>query len=203
MASERMPEPIRPAATVILWRDGSAGPSVLMGQRGAGAVFMPSKFVFPGGSADPADAAAGADGLLAGRCRRRLGLHSQGIAPGTLAAAARRELAEEAGLRLAAPGSLRFIFRAITPPGRTRRFDARFFLSPASALDGDPDDLSGASGELSALTWVPLAAARTLDLPFVTEVALAEVGALLRGEDDAGVPFFDNGGARPVFRRLV
>ena len=51
--SPPMPEPgstdrIRAAATVILWRRGAAGPEVLMGQRGAGAVFMPSKYVFPG-----------------------------------------------------------------------------------------------------------------------------------------------------------
>ena len=45
-------EPIRPAATVILWRDGAQGREILMGQRGAGAVFMPSKYVFPGGGVD-------------------------------------------------------------------------------------------------------------------------------------------------------
>jgi 8-oxo-dGTP pyrophosphatase MutT (NUDIX family) len=198
-----MTEPIRPAATVILWRDGAEGPRVLMGQRGPGAVFMPSKFVFPGGSVDPEDQAEGAGALLSGLCRRRLELASAGPAPDVLASAARRELAEETGLRVTAPLALRFVFRAITPPGRTRRFDARFFLAPVTALDGDPDDLSRASGELTSLTWVPLAGVRSLDLPFVTEVALAEVGALFRGDVDAGVPFFDNGGERPVFRRLV
>jgi len=40
---------LRDAATVIvLRRDLPAGPSVLMGMRGAGAAFMPSKYVFPG-----------------------------------------------------------------------------------------------------------------------------------------------------------
>ncbi|MBM3616892.1 MAG: DNA mismatch repair protein MutT, partial [Alphaproteobacteria bacterium] len=29
------PEPIRPAATVILWRKAGAGHEILMGQRGA------------------------------------------------------------------------------------------------------------------------------------------------------------------------
>jgi hypothetical protein len=50
MASARIrmtDEPIRPAATVVLWRESSDGPQVLMGQRGEGAVFMPSKFVMP------------------------------------------------------------------------------------------------------------------------------------------------------------
>lgn len=202
MASGRMSEAIRPAATVILWRDGPEGPRVLMGQRGASAVFMPSKFVFPGGAVDTEDDASGANILLGEICRRRLRLHAEGPAPEVLAATARRELAEETGLELGAERSLRFVFRAITPPGRTRRFDARFFLAPHTALTGDPDDLTRASGELTALTWVPLSETRTLDLPFVTEVALAEVGALLRGDADAGVPFFDNGGDRPVFRRL-
>ncbi len=199
-----MAEAIRAAATVILWRDGAEGPRILMGQRGASAVFMPSKFVFPGGGVDAADLAVPeAADLLPAACGHRLTLASDGPAPSALAAAARRELSEETGLSLVAPGSLRFIFRAVTPPGRTRRFDARFFLTPATALAGDPDDLSRASGELSALTWVPLAATRDLDLPFVTEVALAEVRALLDGHPEAGVPFFDNSGDRPVFRRLI
>lgn len=198
-----MTEAIRPAATVILWRDGPEGPRILMGQRGEGAVFMPSKFVFPGGSVDPGDSAEGVGTLLSDICRRRLTLFSPGPEPEALAAAARRELAEEAGLTLTGAAPLRFVFRAITPPGRSRRFDARFFLAPATTLEGDPDDLSGASGELSMLTWVPLIEARGLDLPFVTEVVLAEVGALLRGVPDSGVPFFDNSGDRPAFRRLV
>jgi 8-oxo-dGTP pyrophosphatase MutT (NUDIX family) len=217
-------EPIRDAATVILWREGADGPEVLMGQRGAGAVFMPSKFVFPGGRVDPADDRVPL--VLAAVQGERLGLDS-GIAPAALAAAAIRELWEEAGLALAVPaawdapadvgedwgrmaarglrpaaGAMRFVFRAVTPPGRTRRFDARFFLAPASAVAGDAADLSGASGELAHLSWLPLPQARRLDLPFVTEIVLAEVANLLAGGDQPGVPFFDNRGARPVFRRL-
>ncbi|HRK43803.1 MAG TPA: DNA mismatch repair protein MutT, partial [Gemmobacter sp.] len=47
--------PIRDAATLILSRQGPDGPEVLMGQRGAGAAFMPSKYVFPGGAVDAGD----------------------------------------------------------------------------------------------------------------------------------------------------
>lgn len=199
-------EAIRPAATVVLWREGPSGPEVLMGQRGAGAVFMPSKYVFPGGGVDAGDALAPADHALPALCAARLAQSVPADAPtaGALAAAALRELAEETGLTLAAPdGALRFIFRAITPPGRSRRFDARFFLVPADRIAGDAEDFAAASDELSHLHWIGTGAARALDLPFVTEVVLAEVAALLAGHPDQGVPFFDNSGDRPVFRRLV
>jgi 8-oxo-dGTP pyrophosphatase MutT (NUDIX family) len=178
-----------------------------MGQRGAGAVFMPSKFVFPGGGVDPADHATPRAGYLDETCSRRLGLFAPDGAPepDVVVAAALRELTEETGLVVPAPskGALQFVFRAITPPGRTRRFDARFLLADAAALPGDQEDLSAASGELSHLRWLALPEARALDLPFITEVVLAEVAALFAGHDQPGVPFFDNSGATPRFRRIV
>jgi 8-oxo-dGTP pyrophosphatase MutT (NUDIX family) len=202
-----MSDAIRPAATVILGRVGSQGPEVLMGQRGAGAVFMPSKFVFPGGGVDPADHADPRTGYLSDTCARRLGLYAppEAPAPDVVVAAALRELTEETGLAVPAPatGALRFVFRAITPPGRTRRFDARFLLADAAALPGDQEDLSAASGELSHLRWLALPEARALDLPFITEVVLAEVAALFAGHDQPGVPFFDNSDNTPRFRRIV
>ena len=199
-----MSEEIRPAATVILWRETPAGREALMGQRGARAVFMPSKFVFPGGSVDAQDAGGPLQpGWISDECAARLA--GGDTAPATLIAAARRELHEEAGLTLV-PGpaaTLRFVFRAITPPGRTRRFDARFFLADAVHAQGDATGFSGASDELSHLQWIGLDAARALDLPFVTEVVLAEVTALLAGIPQQGVPFFDNSGPIPTFRRLT
>ena len=213
-------EIIRPAASVVLWREFAGAPQVLMGQRGTKAAFMPAKYVFPGGSVDAGDSACGAcaqaglagtacDGWqdwLGADCQRRLGLANpdKGACPGALAQAARRELAEETGLHLQ-PGALplRFIFRAITPPGRSRRFDARFFLAPLDACTGDAQTFRGASDELSHLHWIAVEAARALDLPFITEVVLAEVGAVLAGHIQPGVPFFDNSGQTPRFRRLV
>jgi len=206
---ERMTDqPIRPAATTVLLRHTAAGPQVLMGQRGAGAAFMPSKYVFPGGGVDPADHAALPPGLLDDACTARLMQHIPDPAPSpaALATAALRELVEETGLTLApspsATPALRFIFRAITPPGRSRRFDARFFLIDAGHIAGDPDDFSAASDELSHLHWIGTGEARALDLPFITEVVLAEVAALAAGHPDQGVPFFDNSGPVPTFRRL-
>ncbi len=220
--------PIRDAATLILSRSGPDGPEVLMGQRGAGAAFMPSKYVFPGGAVDAGDAGVPLARALPGPCAARL---SQApLAPATLAAAAIRELFEETGLALGRPGAwpaawpaavpegwhgfaargllpdagaLRLVFRAITPPGRSRRFDARFFLADANAIAGDPEDFSGAEDELSHLHWVSLKSVRALDLPFITEVVLSEVALILAGGEQPGVPFFDNSGPRPTFRRLA
>jgi 8-oxo-dGTP pyrophosphatase MutT (NUDIX family) len=215
--------PIRPAASIILTRSRGGSPEVLMGQRGAGAVFMPSKYVFPGGAVDAGDAEVPLAAPLAD--------HSAALLAGSvpsahaLAVAAIRELFEETGLTLGRPGTwplppegwqgfaarglvpdasgLRLIFRAITPPGRPRRFDARFFLADAGSLACDPDDFSAAADELSHLHWIALAEVRRLDLPFITEVVLAEVAALLAGQPQPGVPFFDNSGVRPTFRRLT
>ena len=194
--------PIRPAATVILWRKGAGGFEVLMGQRGAAAVFMPSKYVFPGGAVDAGD--TGVSERLSAECRARLGAQCPEGAPGpdTLVAAALRELHEETGLVPARDAKFRFVFRAITPPGRTRRFDARFFLVSAKGVQGDAEAFSDATDELSHLHWIGLAEARALDLPFITEVVLAEVTALLAGGTQPGVPFFDNSGPVPTFRRL-
>ena len=213
--------PIRDAATVVVLREGAEGAEVLMGQRGAQAAFMPSKFVFPGGALDPGDAAIPLAMPVAPPCADRLGVQAT-----ALAAAAIRELWEETGLALGRPGDwpgtvppdwagfaarglvpdplgLRYIFRAITPPGRPRRFDARFFLVGAARIHGPADDFSAACEELSHLQWIPLARTRSFDLPFITEVVLAEVAALAAGEPMESVPFFDNSGDAPLFRRIV
>jgi len=195
-------EPIRPAASVVLIRrDGSD--RVLMGQRGAGAVFMPSKYVFPGGRVDSGDHAASV--TLSQDCQTRLGQHllPNAPTPAALVACVRRELAEETSLTLPPSAPLRFIFRAITPAGSPRRFDARFFLAESSHIEGPLDDFSQAEDELNHLHWVSLEQTRSLDLPFITEIVLAELRALLAGHDQPGVPFFDNSGPVPTFRRII
>ena len=221
MSATEAPPPVRDAATVVVLRPGADGPRVLMGQRGAKAAFMPSKFVFPGGAVDTGDAAIPLAEPLAPGCLSRLGPRGP-----VFAAAAIRELWEETGLALGRPGTwpsavppdwagfaarglvpsaggLSFVFRAITPPGRPRRFDARFFLVDAGRLVGDPEDFSAACEELAHLQWVPLETARSLDLPFITEVVLAEVAAIAAGEPMESVPFFDNSGPAPVFSRIA
>ncbi len=116
-----------------------------------------------------------------------------------LALAAVRETFEETGLILgrAAPAAsvagpwreyrqagalpdlsvLSYVARAITPPGRSRRFDARFFMAPVEALR-DPDRIEG-SGELDEIAWIALDEAQGLDLPAITRFVLGEVAERL------------------------
>ncbi len=195
-----------------------------MGQRGARAAFMPNKFVFPGGAVDADDADVALAPPIGEPCASRL--TNDAVAPAALAAAAIRELWEEAGLVLGTPGgwdrpvpadwqgfaatghlpnarALHFVFRAITPPSRPRRFDARFFLADAAALAGDLDDFSAASDELSHLQWIALDQARDFNLPFITEVVLAEVAAQLPHiGPPQSVPFFNNSDENSLFERL-
>ncbi len=203
---------------MVLVRRDEVGVRVLMGQRGTAAVFMPDKFVFPGGAVDEGDAGAWGAVPLAAGTARRLGADA-GLA-GALAVAAIRELWEETGLRLGRAGAasgagwpgfglvprteaLRLVFRAITPPGRSRRFDARFFMAEAVDIDGSPDDFRFASDELRLLQWIDLEAARRLPLPFVTEVVLSEVAAVLADPDpERPVPFFEHDAEGSHFRLL-
>ncbi|RMH40361.1 MAG: NUDIX hydrolase [Alphaproteobacteria bacterium] len=222
--------PIRDAATVVIVRDAATDPRVLVGQRGKGAAFMPSKFVFPGGAVDAADAAIRLAEPPSAATLAALGQEAA-IDPTAVLAAAVREVWEETGLAFARPdpsaradaasaasaswarflgaglrpsaAGFTFFFRAITPPGRPRRFDARFFLVDADRALGDLDDFSGAEDELANLHWVRLDEMRRLDVPFITEVALAEVAARLGGAAPSGVPFFDNSGTPPRFLRLA
>ncbi len=173
--------PIRDAASLIVVRDGAR---VLMGYRGAGAVFLPSVRVFPGGAVDAADRDAPV--TLSADCRRRLGPMA-----GALAACALRETVEETGLILRPGARLTHICRAITPPGETRRYDARFFLADAADILGDPDDLSGANGELTGLAWVPLLPPPP-GMHEITAIILAEAVGRLLGQTAAGLRFLDH-----------
>lgn len=221
---------IREAATVIVVRDAATEPRILMGQRGSKAAFMPNKFVFPGGAVDPQDYDVSLTGALPTLCQTRLGEDLRSETPkdiaNPLAAAAIRELWEETGLILGskaewtteAPSEwqsyaqkgfhpsgdrMKFVFRAITPPGRPRRFDARFFLVDANDISGDLDDFSRASDELSHLQWIALKDARSFDLPFITEVVLAEIeGQIPNLEAPESVPFFKNDDEAGWFKRL-
>ena len=97
----------REAASLILLRDGPDGPEVLLVQRNPEQSFMGGAWVFPGGSLSEGDS----DELDA----------------------ARRELAEEAGVELANETELVRWSRWITPAQVKVRFDTHFFVARAPA----------------------------------------------------------------------
>ena len=94
--------PIRDAATVILLRQKKDSTYVLMGQRGNKAVFMPSKYVFPGGAVDEDDSKVKLFKSIDGKGIDLLHQYSKKKIAKELCVAAIRELWEEAGLRLCA-----------------------------------------------------------------------------------------------------
>ncbi len=204
-----MPRSLRPrdAATLVLLREAGGRPQVLMGRRANAHVFMPDKWVFPGGRLDRGDWHMGvaaelrpevAETVVAAPRRR---VASPARLARALALAAVRETFEETGLLLGRPAPARrrvpaswaafaatgalpdlsglaYLARAITPPGRTRRFDARFFLARAEALAShQPAD----SHELQEIRWFGLDEARGLDLPTVTRAVLDLVEAHAAG----------------------
>jgi 8-oxo-dGTP pyrophosphatase MutT (NUDIX family) len=98
-------------------------------------------------------------------------------------------------------GALHFIGRAITPPGRPRRFDARFFTMDASAIAHRIEGVTGPDAELVELVWMPLADAKALDMPAVTGVMMEELDARIADGfgHDLPVPFYSM--PRGRFRR--
>jgi len=90
--AQREPAPLRPAATVLLLRDGPQGLEVLMTRRSMTASFAPGAYVFPGGGIDAADAATHA------QASRRPGQSDLHL---TQAIAAIRESFEELGVLFA------------------------------------------------------------------------------------------------------
>jgi 8-oxo-dGTP pyrophosphatase MutT (NUDIX family) len=96
------PAPTRPAATIVLLRDGTDGLEVLLMRRNRNAGFVPGAYVFPGGRVDGTDATtdvlARLDGLSPEVAEERLAL--RGAEPPAIAyyLAALREAFEETGI---------------------------------------------------------------------------------------------------------
>ncbi|PZN96767.1 MAG: NUDIX hydrolase [Alphaproteobacteria bacterium] len=214
----RLPH-IRPrdAATLLVIRRDGPAPRVLMGRRVRGHAFMPDKWVFPGGRIHPSDFRVATASDLHPDVAAPLARTCALPRARALAATAIRETFEETGLIVGSPGSaatrsgewrdflatghlpdlapLRFVARAITPPARTRRFDARFFTVDADHLVSlDP---GAGSGELDEIAWFDWEAAAALDLPSITRAILTEVATREANTGDAGRPIpyhrFDHG----------
>ncbi|MFT8245446.1 NUDIX hydrolase [Roseomonas sp. BN140053] len=179
--------PVRPrdAASLLLWRRGPGGFSVLMGIRSARHRFMPGKLVFPGGRVDPADRRARVLSPLSDATRRALEHRASPSLAHGLAVAAVRELHEETGLVLGQPTAtggvlpalapLDYLCRAVTPTTMPVRFHARFLLAPAEAASGT---LAG-TGELEELDWYPVDEIPQNTLALITARVLEEFRAAM------------------------
>jgi 8-oxo-dGTP pyrophosphatase MutT (NUDIX family) len=196
----------RDAATLILVRMKGRTPEVLMGCRAAAHAFMPNRYVFPGGRVDKADAHVPVATSLDRHVKARLLKAATLTRAQALGVAAVRETFEETGLILGKPlkggapkkdygehwqgfldqgmapalDCLDLIARAVTPPGRPRRFNARFFMARASDATGE----IRASSEMGDIRWVKLDEARELPLPTITGLILGEIGRLVKEPPD-------------------
>jgi 8-oxo-dGTP pyrophosphatase MutT (NUDIX family) len=212
----------RDAATLILVDRSDGGARVLLGKRHAGHSFMPNKYVFPGGALDPADRRMSVAAPLDPRVEAKLMVETRRPSPAfarALALAAIRETFEETGLavglagcgaqsrapegawaRFAATGvlpaldRLDLVARAITPPGRSRRYDARFFVADASSIAFRAEDVVHDEAELVELVWTPFDEALRLDLPQITRAVLDDLAA-------ATLTGMDRARSRPFYRQ--
>jgi 8-oxo-dGTP pyrophosphatase MutT (NUDIX family) len=207
----------RDAATLILIDRSGPAPKVLLGRRHASHKFLPGRFVFPGGRVERDDARLPFATALHPEVEARLLKRVRNPSPAkarAFALAAIRETFEETGLMVGrrdgtrpaarAPtlfdeaqvypdlGSIQFIARAITPPRRPRRFDARFFAADASAIAHRVEGIVGPDSELVELVWLPIAEVERLEMPAITKVALQELEARSAAgfRYDLPVPFY-------------
>ncbi len=208
------------AATLILVDRSGAIPKVLVGKRHDKVVFMPGKFVFPGGRVDKDDHRVPCAAPITPELEANLAKGSPKTPASrakSLAIAAIREACEETGLCLGRkaegkvpklegnwkpfadagllpdPSSLFLIARAITPPGRVKRFDTRFFTADASAITHRVEGVIHADAELVELVWVELGSKPLADLHPMTRNVLNELDTRLATgplRHDAPVPFF-------------
>ena len=139
----------RPAATVVVLRNGARGPEVFMIRRHEASPFMPGAHVFPGGRLEDGE---------------------------TAAAAAIRELREETGIALSI-GALTPFARWRTPVNEPRRFDTLFFAArmPGDQVPvHDPRETTGCEW-LTPAVAVSRALRREILLPPPTWITLREI----------------------------
>ncbi|MEH6567996.1 MAG: NUDIX hydrolase [Halioglobus sp.] len=124
-------EPVYPAATVVLLRDGGDGLEALLVQRSQAVKHMGGMWVFPGGKVDDGDRP------------------DNGSDYETAINAAIRETNEEVGLAISA-GQLEYLSHWTTPEGAKKRFSTWFFL----AILNDDQEVQVDGGEISNHRWV-------------------------------------------------
>ena len=211
------------AATLIILDGEGQSARILMGRRHEKHKFMPGLFVFPGGRVDRGDGSIPSvdelDPIVERKIVSTLKQRPTRRRARALGLACLRETYEEAGLLLGEKqedpqipsnhpdwiafkelgvmpslSPLRLVARAITPPGRTRRFDAWFFATPASHIAHRLPEGTGPSGELQELHWLTIDDALKLELPVITVTVLKELQARLANDPElkpqSEMPFF-------------
>lgn len=216
----------RDAATLIIVDSTTGEPRVLMGRRHPSQVFLPDKFVFPGGRSESSDRTIPSVSELSQSDIAKLLYDMKGnpspVRARALALTALRETYEETGILIGdnhdqgdasdlpppvnrdpawrdffahgvrpALAPLTFLARAITPPGRPRRYDTRFFWVDAAriAKRATPKD-----DELRNLDWFTIDELRHLDIPNITRAVVEDLSEHLSAGADARshwpVPFY-------------
>ena len=208
------------ASSIVLMDRSGPEPRLLMGKRNPAAKFMPGFFVFPGGRTEKHDGDVPHAGSLSADDMRRLGQfvtrpsarRLRGLALGAI-----RETFEETGLQISVPATgpiapqadaswaaflangqlpnldgVMFIARAITPPGRPRRFDTRFFALDISGIADVSTVKPTPDSELVELRWVTLDEALNVESAEITQIILGELRRLIAVDfaPDAPRPFF-------------
>ena len=141
--------PLRPAATLLLARDGAEGVQLLLLRRSESLSFAAGHWVFPGGAIDRDDFSGVASALERSKeevdCDRPSGEF--------LAAqrAAVRETREEAGLELSAE-PLCYYAHWVAPPLMKKRFSTWFFLAPVTPATAD-NEVQVDGSEIDQAEW--------------------------------------------------
>lgn len=209
----------RDAATLVLVDRSGREPRVLVGRRHSGHAFMANKFVFPGGRIERSDARMASVGALDEDSERRLrfGVPAKYANKARmLALTALRETCEETGLLIGrkeksepiphcpaewAPfvaarvlpdlSALTFVARAVTPPGRARRFDTRFFIAGRERVAADLGDPTGPDAEFVEMKWLPVSEAKeSPDMPTISKTMLIEIERRLAAKRNVPVPYY-------------
>ena len=219
-------QPIFDAAVVVLVDTRNLHePKIFLGRRRADNVFLPDKWVFPGGRCEEADQIIQPMGSLSDADIEALAWQPassrQKVSAG-LGVTAVREVFEETGLIIGAAGhmsdpvpeswqtfaatgyrpsldGLKFLARAITPPARPRRYDTRFFIASAHAI---VHDAGRHDGEFTEQGWFTLTQCRALDIPNITRLILDDACTAIEHGDLStknGIPFYFQDGS--AFRR--
>ncbi len=207
------------ASLVITKIDHNNTVCVLMGRRHPDTAFLPNKYVFPGGRFEPSDSSILPARPLSPHNQNLLMQSvAENTTPAdmhALALTAIRETFEETGVVVGYcaprqqetlpsgwqrffdtghcpdPSGLHFFARAITPPGRPRRYDTRFFWASATNITTrvEPTD-----DELDDIDWVSLEEARGRDIASITHHILADLERLTAPDqsvtNQARVPFY-------------